>query len=221
MGDAGAGLGIVLLAVSRYGTAQRCRDRRRPRRCADAHAPARSLGGRLVDAADDARRPLALGCVWYATLLLGGAALLRSGRPWPAAACLLAAGAAGPLLTGGLSSLVRRLAGSPARARSADALTYGVAGTAAPGLVAAVAVVWTPLGAVATTAALRRGRGRAAVARAAATAGTGRPSRRAAPLGGVVAVLGARAAPGDGHDGGGCVRRRRAGGARDPTRPTS
>ncbi len=175
MGDAGAGLGIVLLAVSRYGTA-------RGAAIGGGLAAALTLthllgpwAGRLVDAADDARRPLALGCLWYATLLLGGAALLRSGRPWPAAACLLAAGAAGPLLTGGLSSLVRRLAGSPARARSADALTYGVAGTAAPGLVAAVAVVWTPLGAVAHDGGVRRGRGRAAVARAAATARAGAP----------------------------------------------
>ena len=149
MGDAGAGLGIVLLAVSRYGTAHGA-----PigGALAAALTVAHLLGpwaGRLVDAAQDARRPLALGCVWYAGLLLAGALLLRAGAPWPAAACLLAAGGAGPLLTGGLSSLVRRLAGSPARARSADALTYGLAGTVAPGLVGALAAAWNATVAVA------------------------------------------------------------------------
>lgn len=150
MGDAGAGLGIVLLAVSRYGTG-----RGAPIGGALAAALTAShlLGpwvGRFVDAARDARRPLALGCLWYAGLLLAGAALLRDGSPWLAATCLLAAGCAGPLLTGGLSSLVRRLVGNPARARSADALTYGIAGTAAPGLVGALAATWTATVAVAT-----------------------------------------------------------------------
>jgi len=150
MGDAGAGLGIVLLAVSRYGTSAGA-----PigGALAAALTVTHLLGpwaGRHIDAAGDARRPLALGCLWYAGLLLAGAALLRGGEPWLAAVCLLAAGCAGPLLTGGLSSLVRRLAGSPARARSADALTYGVAGTVAPGLVAALAAAWSPAVAVAT-----------------------------------------------------------------------
>ena len=153
MGDAGAGLGIVLLAVSRYGTSHGAAI---GGGLAAALTVTHLLGpwaGRLVDGARDARLPLAFGCVWYGMLLLAGAALVRVGHPWPAAACLLAAGAAGPLLTGGLSSLVRRLAAGPARARSADALTYGLAGTAAPGLVAAVAAVWTPLAALVLMAA--------------------------------------------------------------------
>jgi hypothetical protein len=153
VGDAGAGLGIVLLAVSTYGTA---RGAAIGGALAAALTVAHLLGpwtGRLVDSAADPRRPLALGCVWYAVMLAAGVGLLRARLPWPAAVCLLTAGAAGPLLTGGLSSVVRSLSGGAARARSVDALTYGVAGTAAPAVVAVLATVTGPTASLAVVVA--------------------------------------------------------------------
>ncbi|NDL57482.1 MFS transporter [Phytoactinopolyspora mesophila] len=67
--------------------------------------------------------------------------------PWPLAILsALAAGAAGPLLLGGLSSLIGGLvtpAGRPA-AHAVDSATYNVAGIAGPGLGATVSAVVSP-----------------------------------------------------------------------------
>ena len=65
---------------------------------------------------------------------------------WPVVAgvALLAAGACGPLLTGGFSSLTAGFGAHPERARGIDTLTYGIAGTAGPAAVAGLAAVTSP-----------------------------------------------------------------------------
>ena len=131
------------------------------------------LAGRLLDAR---RRPgpgLAVAFTWYAVFVAVAAAVLPASIPG-AALALAAAGCAGPLVTGGLSS---RLAGllvpqgdrgandrpSPTpsggdsvqrRGQALDALTYGVAGTVGPAAIAVAAAVLTPRGALAATGAL-------------------------------------------------------------------
>ncbi|WP_285115021.1 hypothetical protein [Leifsonia sp. fls2-241-R2A-40a] len=137
------------------------------------------LAGRLLDAR---RRPgpvLAGAFAWYAVFAVAAAALLPVSTI-AAALALAAAGCAGPLVTGGLSSRLAPLldassrrgtragdgsatgstAGSDAagprqrRGQALDALTYGVAGTVGPAAIAVAASVLTPRGALAATAGL-------------------------------------------------------------------
>lgn len=102
-----------------------------------------SLPSRLLDAAKDARMILAGSAVLYGLCIL--AAALSFGRMPLAIPLLLAAAAGfcGPLLTGGLSSLLAPLMPGPRRkqrrAESWDALTYGIGGTLGPAAVAAAA----------------------------------------------------------------------------------
>ena len=139
--DAGAGVGVVLLAATGLGGA------RLGGLLAAALTAPHLLGtriGRLVDRARDPRRPLAAGCAGYASALVVATGALVLGSPWIGAVALLAAGACGPLLTGGFSSLTSGLGASPERARGIDTLTYGVAGTAGPAVVAGVAALASP-----------------------------------------------------------------------------
>src|SRR4051794_10045416 len=110
--------------------------------------------GRRLDQARDGRIVLAAACVVYgaalaaAALLLGRVALPLVVPP------VVVAGACGPLLTGGLSSGLAAIAGGEwGRAEGWDAITYGLAGTLGPALVAALAAATTPLAAVLTLAA--------------------------------------------------------------------
>lgn len=77
--------------------------------------------------------------------------------PWLGAIALLVAGAAGPLLTGGMSSQLAGIVGGDAvaqrRAQSVDAATYGIAGTAGPAAIGAVAATAGPAVAVVCAAA--------------------------------------------------------------------
>jgi MFS family permease len=92
--------------------------------------------------ADHARRRRLLYLVAFAGY---GAALIASvsliGRAtWPAVAVLIVGGCFGPLLTGGLTSLLGELAADRLeRAFGLDAMTYGVAGIAGPALAAVLA----------------------------------------------------------------------------------
>lgn len=90
-----------------------------------------------------------------ATAVLAIDALPSSGTA-VAAIALLVAGAAGPLLTGGLSSQLAGLVGDDVRTRrraqSVDAFTYGIAGTAGPAAIGAVAALATPAAAVLSAA---------------------------------------------------------------------
>ena len=139
--DAGAAVGVVLLAAGgavgvRLGGF-----------LAAALTAPHLLGGRigrLVDRARDPRRPLAAGCVGYAAALATATGALRLGLPAVGGGALVVAGACGPLLTGGFSSLTGGLGGCPERARGIDTLTYGVSGVVGPAAVAGLAALTSP-----------------------------------------------------------------------------
>jgi hypothetical protein len=158
MADAGAGIAVLLLAEARL------------------PAPSATvLGGLLVavytvphvlgpvlarrlDLARDVRPFLAVAFAGYGVLLGAAAVLLDAGVVAAVFVLVCAAGLAGPLLTGGLSSRLAELVPeeerAQRRAQGLDAATYGLAGTAGPALVAAVAAWWSPLAAVLTLAGL-------------------------------------------------------------------
>jgi hypothetical protein len=149
--DAGAAVGVVLLAAGQAGGG----GVRLGGLLAAALTAPHLFGariGRLVDRARDPRRPLAAGCVGYATALAAATGALRLGLPAVGAGALLVAGACGPLLTGGFSALACGLGGRPERARGIDALTYGVSGVAGPAAVAGLAAVTSPAASLLTLA---------------------------------------------------------------------
>ncbi|MDR6611280.1 hypothetical protein [Leifsonia sp. 1010] len=126
------------------------------------------LAGRLLDARERPGPVLAAAFGWYAAFLIVAAVTLPVSIIG-AAAALAAAGCAGPLVTGGLSSRLAPIlatvstsdepvadAGSVTqrRGQALDALTYGVAGTVGPAAIAAGAVILSPGGALAATAGL-------------------------------------------------------------------
>ncbi len=143
VGDAGAAVGIVLFAVARMGPGGALVGGLLSAALTVPHICGAWLG-RLVDRADDVRRPLAAGCAVYAAALALAVGMLAAGWPWPAGAALLVAGSCGPLLTGGLSSLAAGLGTAPDRAYSIDAITYAVAGTAGPAAVVGLAAAVSP-----------------------------------------------------------------------------
>jgi MFS family permease len=159
MVDAGAGVGLLLLAAHRFG---------------DPGSAARTGGllvalftlphlagpllARRLDLARDYRRLLGLAYVFVA-LLLAAATVTLGRAPTPAVAVLvLLAGLGGPMLTGGLSSRLAELVAddevTQRRAQGFDATSYGVAATAGPALVAALSGWWSPTAAVLTLCAL-------------------------------------------------------------------
>ncbi len=157
--DAGAGVGLVLLAAER------------------GSAPA--VGGllaagltfphllgplpaRLLDRRRDGRGVLALFFTVYGVALAVATLTFRS-VPLVVSLLLVAgAGVCGPILTGGLSSRLASLVPAEGlrRAQGMDAVTYGVGGSAGPALVAVLAAVTSPrtallvLGAAAVVSAL-------------------------------------------------------------------
>jgi hypothetical protein len=146
--DAGAAVGVVLLAAGGN-------DIRLGGLLAAALTAPHLLGGRigrLVDRARDPRRPLAAGCVGYAVALAAATGALRLGLPVIGGGALVVAGACGPLLTGGFSSLIGGLGGCPGRARGIDTLTYGVSGVAGPAAVAGLAALTSPAASLLTLA---------------------------------------------------------------------
>ena len=139
--DAGAAVGVVLLAAGGAGGV------RLGGFLAAALTAPHLLGGRigrLVDRARDPRRSLAAGCVGYAAALATATGALRLGLPAVGGGALVVAGACGPLLTGGFSSLTGGLGGCPERARGIDTLTYGVSGVVGPAAVAGLAALTSP-----------------------------------------------------------------------------
>jgi hypothetical protein len=151
--DAGAAVGLVLLAVSpatglHHGAGA-------GGLLAAALTAPHLLGpwvARRLDRARDGRRVLAAAFAAYGIAL--AAASVGLGRI-PFAVVLVAvvsAGASGPLLTGGLSSRLASIAGS-GRAEGWDAVSYGLAGTLGPALVAVLASVTTALTAMLVLAA--------------------------------------------------------------------
>ncbi len=147
--DAGAAVGVVLLAAGGAGGV------RLGGLLAAALTAPHLLGGRigrLVDRAHDPRRPLAAGCVGYAAALAAATGALRLGLPVVGGGALVVAGACGPLLTGGFSSLTGGLGGCPERARGIDTLTYGVSGVVGPAAVAGLAALTSPAASLLTVA---------------------------------------------------------------------
>jgi hypothetical protein len=147
--DAAAAVGIVLLAASPAAhVAGGARTGGLLAACLTAPHLLGPLVARRLDAARDPRVALAVAFAAYGAALAAAAlALGRLPVALPAAA-VVAAGACGPLLTGGLSSRVRGVAGHDARAEGWDAVTYGIAGSAGPAAVAAIAALTSPLAAV-------------------------------------------------------------------------
>lgn len=143
LGDAGAGVGVVLLAVSRLGSGGALAGGLLAAALTVPHVCGTWLG-RVVDRARDVRRPLAAACAVYAVALALAVGLLEGGWTWSAGAALLVAGLCGPLLTGGLSSLVTGLGAPLDRAHGFDAITYAVAGSAGPAAVAGLAATVSP-----------------------------------------------------------------------------
>ena len=147
--DAGAAVGVVLLAAGGAGGVRLgglLAAALPPRTCSGRRI------GRLVDRARDPRRPLAAGCVGYAAALAAATGALRLGLPVIGGGALVVAGACGPLLTGGFSSLTGGLGGCPERARGIDTLTYGVSGVVGPAAVAGLAALTSPAASLLTLA---------------------------------------------------------------------
>ena len=142
--DAGAAIGLLLLAVERSSQVDR------PVLAGSILAAAIGvphlagpLVARVLDRARDSCQVLVAAMVAYGVFL--GAAALLLGRAPLALVVLLVAGAGlcGPLLTGGLSSRLAGIIGGAERAQRRgegwDALTYGLSGSVGPAVVAAIA----------------------------------------------------------------------------------
>ena len=145
--DAGAGVGLVLLCTDRVA--------HEPVRVAGLLAAALTalhvtgpLTAPLLGRARDRRWVVsAAGLVASAGVAAGAAAV----GSWPLPAVVVPwalAGACGPMLTGGLSSLLPTGAAGGRRTRALDALTYGASATVAPALVALLATTWSSLAAL-------------------------------------------------------------------------
>ena len=145
--DAGAPVGLALLATLRHGPAVGG--------LLTAALTAPHLLGpwvaRRLDVARDGRRLLAAAFATYGVALAGAALLLGHAPLALVVAAVLVAGACGPLLTGGLSSRLEATAGKGREGW--DALSYGLAGTAGPALVALASTAMSPLAAVIALAA--------------------------------------------------------------------
>ena len=121
------------------------------------HVGAPLLAHRL-DAARDSRRNLSGAFACYAAVSLAVAATIGWWPWWVELGLVAVVGAAGPLVTGGMSSLLAALVPaddhSQARAQGWDAVTYGVAGAGGPAAVGLVAALWSPLAGLLVVAAL-------------------------------------------------------------------
>jgi hypothetical protein len=138
--DAGAVVGLVLLATggpAGSGAAGLLAA------CITAPHLLGPVLARWLDRSTDVRRLLAVACLVYAAALAAGSTTLGRSPLAVSLALLVPAGLCGPVLTGGLSShLPAVVPGDEAvrrRAQGWDAVTYGVAGTLGPSVVAVVA----------------------------------------------------------------------------------
>jgi MFS family permease len=153
--DAGAIVGIVLLAnlvAPHTATAGVLAA------CLTAPHLAGPFAARLLDRTRRKLLLIAGAFALYAVALTGAAFLLSHHFVALAAIACVAAGTCGPLLTGGLSSLLAALVPSSEstqrRAQGMDAFTYGVAATCGPALIAIVAATRSPAAAVISAAVL-------------------------------------------------------------------
>jgi MFS family permease len=179
--DAGAIVGIVLLANH---VAPHTATAGLLAACLTAPHLAGPFAARLLDRARRKTLLLSSAFVLYACALAGSGLLLASHRAILAAITLVLAGACGPLVTGGLSSLLAGLVtaqeSAQRRAQGMDALTYGVAGTTGPAVIAIVAASAGPLLAILVAAGLAVAAALALLALAAQA--NARPEDSAAPV---------------------------------------
>ncbi len=147
--DAGAGVGLVLLASANSSLSNPPLVGAMLAAALTAPHVLGPLTARFLDKAVDQRKVLALAAVLYGIFIVLTAYTV--GRivlvvPIVLAAC---AGLCGPLLTGGLSSVLAGLVSGEEqqqrRAESWDALTYGISGTLGPAIVALIATAFIPL----------------------------------------------------------------------------
>ncbi|MFJ4175246.1 MFS transporter [Microbacterium sp. NPDC089696] len=107
---------------------------------------------RVLDTARDGRNVLALACILHAATLAAAVVLYDVVWIGIPAILLIASGALGPLLTGGISSRLPAIAGPERemqrRAQGWDVATYGIGGTVGPTVVAVIAAAWNPTTAV-------------------------------------------------------------------------
>jgi uncharacterized membrane protein YhaH (DUF805 family) len=153
--DAGATVGMVLLCSATHMAS--------PLRTAGLVGAALSaphalgfLSAPLLDRGADPRRVVAASAALFAALL-ALATMCVGSAPLPVVLLLaLGAGTAGPMLTGGLSSLVEGRAADDRtrRLRAIDALTYALAGAGAPVVISVLAGVGSPRGALYALSAL-------------------------------------------------------------------
>jgi hypothetical protein len=110
------------------------------------------LLARRLDRAPDPRPSLAAACLTYGGLLALAAVLVGAVPTGLVAVLVAGAGLCGPLLTGGLSSILGGVVGvsgaDPRRAEGWDAVSYGLAGSAGSAAVAGLAALTSPLAAV-------------------------------------------------------------------------
>jgi MFS family permease len=153
--DTGAIVGIVLLA---NGIAPRTAVGGLLAACLTAPHLAGPFAARLLDRTSRKKLLLAVAFATYAVALGLAGVLLAHHLIVLAAVAVVIAGACGPLLTGGLSSLLARLVpdreSAQRRAQGLDAFTYGVAATGGPALIAIVAATASPTAAVLAAAGL-------------------------------------------------------------------
>jgi hypothetical protein len=153
--DAGAVVGVVLLANATAGG-------RGLLGVLAAALTAPHLAGPLIGPVlDRSARPRAVlggAFLLYSACLTSAALSFAAGWMLASFLCLVAAGACGPLLTGGLSSQLGGLVSdsrvAQRRAQAVDALTYGLAATCGPVLVALLAGSLSPMTAVVAVAGL-------------------------------------------------------------------
>lgn len=119
------------------------------------HVVAAPVAGLLTDRASSPRRVLAGAATCFAAALATVATVLGHVPLGLVIAVLLAAGACGPALTGGITSQLPALVPAEAlpRAFGVDSLTYNVAGIVGPAIAGTVAAIATPGAATAMLAA--------------------------------------------------------------------
>ncbi|MEV0645807.1 MFS transporter [Phytomonospora sp. NPDC050363] len=152
LADDGVGVTIALLAVERTGSAGLA-----ALVLASFTAPhllAGPLAGALAARVRSPRWLYAAALTGFGTSLVALAGLVGRAPAWVVVTVAVAGGSCGPMVTGGLSSLVAGIAGSAARRAYAwDAATYNAASILGPALAAGAAHLWSPGPATAVLAA--------------------------------------------------------------------
>jgi MFS family permease len=148
-GDAGAVVGIVLLVTSSGGSGLLAGALAA---CITAPHLLGPFVGRRVDTAADGRRVIATACVLYAVALAAAVLTWQTVPALLTGVLVAAAGACGPLLTGGISSRLPAIVGpdrhTQRRAQGWDVATYGIGGTVGPSVVAALSGWLSPAAAL-------------------------------------------------------------------------